>query len=63
VQQELAGRSLKGQLKQADRAGSRYVAIVNGDGIALRDMDSGEQEDVESAAAAVARVIKGRHPA
>ena len=27
----------------------------------LRDMDSGEQEDVESAAAAVARVIKGRH--
>ena len=27
----------------------------------LRDMDSGEQEAVESAAAAVARVIKGRH--
>ena len=31
VQQELAGRSLKGQLKHADRAGARYVAIV-GDG-------------------------------
>jgi hypothetical protein len=27
----------------------------------LRDMDSGEQESVESAAAVVARVIKGRH--
>jgi histidyl-tRNA synthetase len=61
VQQELGGRSLKGQLKQADRAGSRYVAIVGVDGIQLRDMDSGEQEAVESAAAAVARVIKGRH--
>jgi histidyl-tRNA synthetase len=61
VQQELAGRSLKGQLKQADRAGARYVAILGADGIRLRDMDSGEQESVESAAAAVARVIKGRH--
>ena len=61
VQQELAGRSLKGQLKQADRAGARYVAILGADGIRLRDMDSGEQADVESAAAAVARVIKGRH--
>ena len=61
VQQELAGRSLKGQLKQADRAGARYVAILGADGIRLRDMDSGEQEDVESAAAAVARVITGRH--
>jgi histidyl-tRNA synthetase len=63
VQQELAGRSIKGQLRQADRAGARYVAIVGPDGIQLRDMDSGEQEPVESAAAAVARVIKGRHPA
>jgi histidyl-tRNA synthetase len=63
VQQELAGRSLKGQLKQADRVGARYVAIVGADGTQLRDMDSGEQEPVPSAAAAVARVIKGRHAA
>jgi histidyl-tRNA synthetase len=63
VQQELAGRSLKGQLKQADRVGARYVAIVGADGTQLRDMDTGEQEPVPSAAAAVARVIKGRHPA
>ena len=62
VQQELAGRSVKGQIRQADRAGARYVAILGADGIQLRDMDSGEQEPVESAAAAVARVIKGRHP-
>ena len=63
VQLELGGRSLKGQLKQADRAGARYVAIVGADGTQLRDMDSGEQEAVPSASAAVARVIKGRHPA
>jgi histidyl-tRNA synthetase len=62
VQQELAGRSIKGQLRQADRSGARYVAIVGADGMQLRDMDSGEQEAVESATAAVARVIKGRHP-
>ena len=61
VQQELAGRSLKGQIRQADRAGARYVAIVGADGVQLRDMESGEQEPVESASAAVARVIKGRH--
>jgi len=61
VQQELAGRSLKGQIRQADRAGARYVAIVGADGMQLRDMDSGEQEPVESRAAAVARVIRGRH--
>jgi histidyl-tRNA synthetase len=63
VQLELGGRALKGQLRQADRAGARYVAIVGADGTQLRDMDSGEQEPVASRAEAVARVIKGRHPA
>jgi histidyl-tRNA synthetase len=63
VQQELGGRALKGQLRQADRVGARYVAIVGADGTQLRDMESGEQEAVPSAAAAVARVIRGRHPA
>jgi histidyl-tRNA synthetase len=42
------GRSLKGQLKQADRAGARYVAILGADGTALRDMESGEQREVET---------------
>jgi histidyl-tRNA synthetase len=63
VQQELAGRSMKGQIRQADRAGARYVAIVGADGTELRDMDSGDQEPVASRAELVARVIKGRHPA
>jgi histidyl-tRNA synthetase len=45
---ELGGRSLKGQLKQADRAGARYVAILGGDGTALKDMETGEQRDVET---------------
>jgi histidyl-tRNA synthetase len=44
---ELGGRSLKGQLRQADRAGARYVAIFGDEGIALKDMESGEQKTVE----------------
>jgi histidyl-tRNA synthetase len=63
VQQELAGRRLKGQLKHADRLGARYVAILGDEGISLKDMESGEQEIVESPSAAVARALKGRHPA
>lgn len=45
---ELAGRSLKGQLKQADRAGARYVAILGDEGTALKDMETGEQREVET---------------
>jgi histidyl-tRNA synthetase len=63
VQQELAGRSLKGQLKQADRLHARYVAILGDEGIAVKDMETGEQETVDSPSAAVARALKGRHPA
>ena len=62
AQLELAGRSMKGQLKQADRAGAVAVAIVGADGIELKDMASGEQEPVADVAATVARVLKGRHP-
>jgi len=61
VQQELAGRSLKGQLKQAGRLRARWVAILGDDGMALKDMESGEQETVDGPAAVVARVIRGRH--
>ncbi len=50
AQQELAGRSLKGQLRHADRIGARYVAIVGADGRAsLKDMGSGEQRETETA--------------
>ena len=44
---ELGGRSLKGQLKQADRTGARYVAILGDEGTSLKDMQSGEQKTVE----------------
>jgi histidyl-tRNA synthetase len=46
AQMELAGRGLKGQMKQAGRIGARYVAIVEGEATALKDMESGEQRDV-----------------
>jgi histidyl-tRNA synthetase len=41
---ELAGRSVKGQLKQASRSGARYVAIFGDDGVQLRDRESGEDK-------------------
>jgi histidyl-tRNA synthetase len=51
AQMELAGRSLKGQLKHADRLGARYVAIISDQmRISLKDMESGEQTEVEPAA-------------
>jgi histidyl-tRNA synthetase len=40
-----AGRSMKGQLKQADRLHARHVAIL-GDTLELKDLDSGEQRPV-----------------
>ncbi len=48
AQLELAGRSLKGQLKHADRIRARYVAIVNDtDGTtSLKNMESGEQREL-----------------
>jgi histidyl-tRNA synthetase len=51
AQLELAGRSLKGQLKHADRIGARYVAIVSDPSHAsLKEMESGEQRELEPAA-------------
>jgi histidyl-tRNA synthetase len=48
AQLELTGRSLKGQLKQADRLKARYVAIIGDeDRISLKDMESGEQSELE----------------
>jgi histidyl-tRNA synthetase len=61
AQMELAGRSLKGQLKQADRVGARFVAILSEDGAALKDMESGDQRDVDPAAV-LREVLRGRGP-
>jgi len=43
AQLELAGRSLRGQLKHADRIRARYVAIVGEEGTSLKNMESGDQ--------------------
>ncbi|MBV9817489.1 MAG: histidine--tRNA ligase [Solirubrobacterales bacterium] len=60
AQMELAGRSLKGQLRHADRVGARYVAIVGppGEGVGFRDMESGDQTELE-ARSVIARVLRG----
>jgi histidyl-tRNA synthetase len=59
AQIELAGRSLKGQFKQADRVDARFVAILGEDGTELKDMESGEQRAVERQAV-VREVLRGR---
>ena len=57
-QLELSGRSLKGQLRHADRLGARYVAII-GDPITLRDMESGEQQETEIEAI-IPTILRGK---
>jgi histidyl-tRNA synthetase len=48
VELDLAGRSLKSQLKHANRIGARRVLILEADGTGqLRDMDTGEQRAVD----------------
>ncbi len=59
AQLELAGRSLKGQLKQADRIGARYVAILGEEGATVKDMESGSQEVVEPGGV-IHHVLRGR---
>jgi histidyl-tRNA synthetase len=41
---EMAGRSAKGQLRQADRLGARYAAIVGERETVLKDMQDGAQQ-------------------
>ena len=60
AQLELTGRSLKGQLKHADRIGARFVAIVeNGSNqVSLKDMHSGEQREL-TAADVIPAILRG----
>jgi histidyl-tRNA synthetase len=45
---DLAGRSVKGQFKHANRIGADIVVVLGDEGgVELRDMESGEQEPVE----------------
>jgi histidyl-tRNA synthetase len=59
AQMELAGRSLKGQLKHADRIGARYVAIIETPMTAsLKNMETGDQVQLEPATV-IASVLRG----
>jgi histidyl-tRNA synthetase len=60
TQMELAGRSLKGQRKQAARVGARFTAVVGSDGIVLEDHEAGESWDEESSSSTVASVLRER---
>jgi histidyl-tRNA synthetase len=44
VEMEQAGRSLKGQLKQADRVGA-FATVIFGDSIEVKDMETGAQRE------------------
>ncbi len=56
---ELAGRSLKGQLKHADRIGARYVAIIGDEPtVSLRNMESGDQTEI-GAQAVIPTILRG----
>ena len=57
TEMEQAGRSMKGQLKQANRVGARATVIV-GDGIEVKDMDGGDQRPAGDAARAVQLVYE-----
>jgi len=48
VQMEQAGRSLKGQLKQADRLRARFAVVARGDDLELRDLRTGKAGAVAS---------------
>jgi histidyl-tRNA synthetase len=61
AEMELAGRSLKGQLKHADRIGARLVAVLGPDGAVLRDMEAAQQEEVvpDALVASALRRLRG----
>jgi len=59
AQLELTGRSLKGQLKHADRIGARYVAIIGDEmTVSLKNMESGAQDELEPSRV-IATILRG----
>ncbi len=51
VEMDLGGRSMKGQLKQADRSGAAHTLILeNGGAASLRNMRTGDQQSIDSSA-------------
>ncbi|HZI91140.1 MAG TPA: histidine--tRNA ligase [Thermoleophilaceae bacterium] len=57
AEMEQAGRSMKGQMKQADRVQAEYVVIA-GDSLEVKDMRTGEQRAVASLEDAVKAVTR-----
>ena len=64
TEMEQAGRSMKGQLKQADRVGA-YATVILGDTIEVKDMSTGEQQKASSAGdvPAMLRAVNDRETA
>jgi histidyl-tRNA synthetase len=46
AQLDLGGRTLKGQLKQAERLGARFVATIEPGSARLRDRDGGTEREI-----------------
>ncbi|HET8975987.1 MAG TPA: histidine--tRNA ligase [Solirubrobacterales bacterium] len=44
---DMAERSHRGQMKQADRSGARHAVMLGAEGVRVRDMTSGETADAE----------------
>ena len=44
---DLASRSMKGQMRQADRVGAAQTVILEGDDVRIRDMSTGDQREVD----------------
>jgi histidyl-tRNA synthetase len=62
AQMELAGRSLKRQLAHADRLKARYVVIVDDPQSVLKDMQSGDQDELATDAVIHAVLRRIREP-
>jgi histidyl-tRNA synthetase len=66
VAMDYEGRSLKSQMKQADKAGARFVLIIgdaelsSGKGVLRNMMTKEEQQDISLSAAAIAECIPGK---
>ncbi len=65
VAMDLEGRSLKSQMKQADKSGAKYVLIIGDDELAqgkgvLRNMDNQEQQQVELQIKSVIEALAAR---
>ncbi|MEJ7716463.1 MAG: histidine--tRNA ligase [Thermoleophilaceae bacterium] len=56
AQMEQSGRSLKGQMRHADRLGAQAVVTVSAEGFRVRNMRSGEETEVGTREEAFARL-------